>query len=140
MPAWSASTKDLELVADMSPAEFAPTRQHSYHWPKWGQYHETGGRSGEPIDMAEAKTLMEIYQRWLAATDRETREAAWREILEIHAEQVYTIGIVAQVPQPIAVSNHMRNVPEKAIYNWNPGAQFGMYRPDSFWIAGARTE
>ena len=34
----------------------------------------------------------------------------------------------------------MRNVPEEAIYNWNPGAQFGMYRPDSFWIADARTE
>ena len=34
----------------------------------------------------------------------------------------------------------MRNVPEEAIYNWNPGTQFGMYRPDSFWIAGARTE
>ena len=127
-------------TADMSPAEFAPTQQHSYHWPKWGQYYETGGQSGEPIDMAEAKKLMEIYERWSTATDRETREAAWHEILEIHAEQVYTIGIVAQVPQPIVVSNRMRNVPEEAIYNWNPGAQFGMYRPDSFWIAGARTE
>lgn len=126
-------------TADMSPAEFAPTQQHSYHWPKWGQYYETSGKSGEPIDMPEAEKLMKIYERWSNATDRDEREAAWREILEIHAEQIYTIGIVAQIPQPIVVSNRMRNVPQEAIYNWNPGAQFGVYRPDSFWIAGAQS-
>jgi peptide/nickel transport system substrate-binding protein len=24
------------------------------------------------------------------------------------------------------------NVPDKAMFNWNPGAQFGLYRPDTF--------
>jgi peptide/nickel transport system substrate-binding protein len=25
-------------------------------------------------------------------------------------------------------------VPEEAVYNWEPGAHFGVYRPDTFWF------
>ena len=32
-------------------------------------------------------------------------------------------------------TNHGRNIPVKAIFNWDPGAHFGMYRPDTFWFA-----
>jgi peptide/nickel transport system substrate-binding protein len=46
---------------------------------------------------------------------------------------------VAQIPQPIVVSHRLRNVPEEAMYNWEPGAQFGIYRPDSFWFAPSAT-
>jgi peptide/nickel transport system substrate-binding protein len=38
------------------------------------------------------------------------------------------------VPQPIAVANALRNVPTEGIYNWDPGAQFGIYRPERFWF------
>jgi peptide/nickel transport system substrate-binding protein len=29
-------------------------------------------------------------------------------------------------------------VPQTGIYNWDPGAFFGVYRPDTFWFAEAR--
>ena len=32
-------------------------------------------------------------------------------------------------------ANKLRNVPERGIYNFDPGAYFGMYRPDTFWFA-----
>ena len=124
------------VTPGMSPAEFAPVGQHSYHWPKWGQHHETSGKSGEPVDMPKPMALMKLYETWSKATKAEEREAAWREMLEIHADQVYTIGLVAQIPQPIVVSRKLQNVPEEGIFNWNPGAQFGVYRPDSFWVDG----
>jgi peptide/nickel transport system substrate-binding protein len=47
---------------------------------------------------------------------------------------VYSIGIVAGVPQPIAAAENLRNLPEKGVFNWEPGAQFGIYRPDTFWF------
>jgi peptide/nickel transport system substrate-binding protein len=25
-------------------------------------------------------------------------------------------------------------VPKEGIYNWDPGAHFGIYRPDTFWL------
>lgn len=119
---------------DMSPAEFAPVRQHSYHWPKWGQHHETSGEAGVAVDMEAPKELMALYEEWRAARTRGQRQDVWRRILEIHAEQVYTLGLVAQIPQPIVVADSLRNVPEDAMYNWDPGAEFGIYRPDTFWF------
>jgi peptide/nickel transport system substrate-binding protein len=58
-------------------------------------------------------------------------------MLGINAEQTFTIGTVRGVPQPIVVTNRLHNVPEKGIYNWEPGAYFGIYHPDAFWLDAA---
>jgi peptide/nickel transport system substrate-binding protein len=34
----------------------------------------------------------------------------------------------------VAVNPKLRNVPERDFFNWEPGAYFGIYRPDSFWL------
>lgn len=120
--------------ADLPPTEFVPVQQYSLQWPKWGQYYETKGTAGQEIDMEAPRELMSLYDEWLTATNRQERRAAWDRILEINAEQVYSLGLVAKVPQPVVVKNNLENVPEKAIYNWDPGAQFGVYRPDSFYF------
>ena len=46
-------------------------------------------------------------------------------------------GIIAGVLQPVVVNNRLRNVPAEAVYNWDPGAFFGIYHPDQFWFAEA---
>jgi peptide/nickel transport system substrate-binding protein len=38
------------------------------------------------------------------------------------------------VLQPVVVRNTLRNVPEKGLYNWDPGAFLGIYRPETFWF------
>ena len=57
-------------------------------------------------------------------------------MLKIHAENVFAIGIVAGAPQPVVVSHKLRNVPEKGIWAWDPGAHFGVHRPDEFYFEG----
>jgi peptide/nickel transport system substrate-binding protein len=121
--------------ADMSPYEFAPTTQQQYQWPKWGQHYETSGQAGAPPDQVEARLLLELYNAWRVSRTTEERRRIWHSILEIYSEQVYSIGIIAGIPQPVVADEQLRNVPEKAIYNWEPGAQFGIYRPDTFWFA-----
>ncbi|WP_455373699.1 ABC transporter substrate-binding protein [Limibacillus halophilus] len=121
------------LAPGMAPDEFVPVHQDSFQWPKWGQYIETKGASGEPADMPSAERLMELYYAWVDARSTPARRKIWEEILEIHADQVFTIGLVARVPQPVVVKNGMVNIPDKAIYNWDPGAHFGIYRPETFW-------
>jgi peptide/nickel transport system substrate-binding protein len=81
---------------------------------------------------------MELLQRWQRSSSIEEQAVLWHEMLSINAEQVTSIGIVAGVPQPVVVSERLKNVPQKGIYNWDPGAFFGMYRPDSFWLAAGR--
>ena len=61
----------------------------------------------------------------------------WHDMLAIHAGQLYSIGLIAGVLQPVVVRTTMRNVPVQGIYTWLPCAQFGMYEPDSFWFADA---
>ena len=121
------------LTANMSPAELAPTTQQHLQWPKWGENYETKGKGGEPIDMDVPKQLMGLLKEWENTPDTAKRTEIWHKMLKIYSEQMYSIGIVSGVKQPIVVKNGIMNVPEKAIYNWDPGAQFGIYRPDSFW-------
>jgi peptide/nickel transport system substrate-binding protein len=123
--------------ADMSPGEFAPTSQQQLQWPMWGQYHETKGQAGEPPDLPEAARLLELFEAWRAASTTEERRDIWHEMLEINADQVYSIGLIGGILQPVAVRDTLRNVPQEAVYNWEPGAQFGIYRPDTFWFDGA---
>jgi peptide/nickel transport system substrate-binding protein len=122
-------------TATMSPAEFAPTAQDQLEWPKWGEYAETKGKSGEKPDLPEAAKLKELYGAWLAATSEEDQARIWHDMLQIWSEQVFSIGLIAGVQQPVVVSDRLRNVPSEGIYNWDPGAHFGIYKPDGFWFA-----
>ncbi|MCA0907649.1 ABC transporter substrate-binding protein [Ruegeria marisrubri] len=121
--------------AHTSPVYLAPTDQVFLAWPKWGQYYQTGGEAGEAPDMPEAQRLMELAHEWQIATTDEERAAVWTEMLKIHADQVYAIGILNGAPQPIVVSNRLRNVPQQAMWAWEPGAHFGIHRPDEFFFA-----
>ena len=120
---------------DISPDELAPTSQQQLHWPKFGQFFETSGKAGEAPDMPEVAELLKLNTAWRNATAREERAKIWHRMLTIHSEQIYDIGIVNGVAQPVVVRNTLRNVPEKGVYNWDPGAFFGIYRPETFWIA-----
>ncbi|MEZ5823485.1 MAG: ABC transporter substrate-binding protein [Geminicoccaceae bacterium] len=123
-------------TAEMSPKEFVPVNQYDQpQWPKWGQYFETKGSAGEAPDLPEAQRLMELFGQWEAATDKDARKTAWNEILQIYSSQCYTIGLVANVLQPVASRMTLRNLPEEAVYNWEPHGQIGLYRPDTFWFA-----
>jgi peptide/nickel transport system substrate-binding protein len=118
----------------MSPEELAPTTQQQYQWPKWGQFIETKGDAGEPPDLPKVKELANLLEAWENAVGTEKRAAIWHRILEIHAEQQYTIGLICSVLQPVVVANRVHNVPEKGLWNWDPGARFGIFRPDTFWL------
>jgi peptide/nickel transport system substrate-binding protein len=118
----------------MSPWEFAPTTQQQLEWPKWGQFYETKGTAGEPPALPSAIRLLKLYEEWLAAGSDEEHTRIWRDMLQIWADEVFSIGTVAGVLQPIVVNDKLRNVPEQGIYNWDPGAYFGIYKPDGFWF------
>ena len=60
MSVWSGIENGL-ATPDSSPDELAPTSQTQLQWPKFGQYLETGGKSGEAVDIPEAKELARLY-------------------------------------------------------------------------------
>jgi peptide/nickel transport system substrate-binding protein len=133
MTAWSGWDTGIP-TPDMSPGELAPTRQDTLSWPKWGQYYESNGAAGEAPDMSIAKELLAHSAAWNGAKTTAERKGFWEKILRVHAEQQFVIGTVSGVMQPIVVNARLRNVPERGVFSWDPGAQFGMYRMDEFWF------
>ena len=139
MSIWSGVENGL-ITSNSSPAEFVPTSQQSLQWPKWGQYYETNGKAGERPTEEHIIHLLELYQRWKNTAAQKEKSEIWEKILKIHSDQIYSIGLVAAVLQPVVVSSRLKNVPLSAIYNWNPGAHFGIYKPDTFWFGAAGEE
>jgi peptide/nickel transport system substrate-binding protein len=121
-------------TADTSPQELAPVHQTQYQWPQWGQYAETGGKAGMAPDLPEAERLLGLLDAWNNATTRKRRARIWADMLAIHADQLFTIGLIAGTLQPVVANLRLRNVPETGLYNWDPGAHFGIYEPDTFWL------
>jgi peptide/nickel transport system substrate-binding protein len=119
---------------DSSPADWAPTSGQQLQWSQWGSFTETHGKAGRPIEMPVVRELLDLYRNWNQASSEQERALAWRQMLAINADQVFVIGLVAAVPQPVVVRNSLHNVPRNGIYNWDPGALFGIYRPDQFWF------
>ncbi|MEL6103496.1 MAG: ABC transporter substrate-binding protein, partial [Pseudomonadota bacterium] len=117
------------------PEYLAPTAQEFFAWPKWGQYYQTHGMAGEPIDMGPAIELMRLYKDWEHSTDEAERDRIWREMLAIHADQQFGIGILSEAPQPVVVSHRLKNVPEYGKWAWDPGAHFGVHRIDEFFFS-----
>jgi peptide/nickel transport system substrate-binding protein len=122
-------------TGEMSPQELAPTSAPQLQWPKWGQYHETKGKAGEPPQMPEVANQITLYKSWLLAESPEQRAEIWHEMLKAYTDQVFTIGTVNNTRHPVVVNEKLRNVPEEGIYTWEPTSFFGVYRPDTFWFA-----
>jgi peptide/nickel transport system substrate-binding protein len=120
----------------MNPRELAPTADEQLQWPVWGLHYLSNGEQGSPPDMPEAATLLQLLNKWGRAADIETRAQAWHSMLALYTDQVFSIGIVNAALQPIMATSRMRNLPEKGLYSFNPTSYLGVYKPDTFWLAG----
>ncbi len=133
MSIWSGLANALP-TPDSSPADLAPTTQYQYQWPKWGQYYESAGKAGEKPENSEVNELSKLNAQWRHSTSIVEREKIWHRMLEIHSEEMFTIGVISGIRHPVVVNNFLRNVPTEGFYDIKPTAYFGVYKPDTFWF------
>ena len=127
-------------TADFSPQEFVPTDPYQLQWPMWGTYVSTHGSAGEKIDYPNRPRSWSISTASGCRPKTTTRrERSGREILDINAEEVFSIGIVTATLVPVVVSNNLMNVPAEGISSFDPYGYFGVYEMDSFWMKNAGT-
>jgi peptide/nickel transport system substrate-binding protein len=125
-------------TADMPPDFLAPTAGDQLAWPIWGQHYASAGTSGEPPDMEAAALLIDDLNAWRTSAEAAAREAIWHRMLARRADQVLSIGTVNGALQPVVHAARLRNVPEKALWGFEPTSYFGAYAPDTFFYdAGA---
>ena len=134
-----SSGADVGLATpDMAPTEWAPVSQQLLQWSQWGNHYESHGKAGQAPDLPEARNLLTLYETWKRTGETAEREKIWREMLAINAKQVFVIGLISAVPQPVVMANQLRNLPKKGLFSWDPGAQFGMYRMEQAWWDDSR--
>lgn len=137
MSVWSGLDNALP-TADTAPSEFVPSEQIQLQWSKWGEYFESSTESGQKPDLPEAEELLGFYNDWRRAKTKEARAQVWHKILKLRADQVFSIGTINSVPQPVVVAKGLNNVPAKGVYSWSPSAYFGIYKMDTFWLSDER--
>ncbi len=120
-------------TADMPPAQFAPTLDDQLQWPLWGANFLSGEVNGEAPDMPEVQELVELFKSWRKSESTQEREGIWAKMLQINAENVFTIGTVNGALQPIARSEWLRNLPDVGLHGFDPCSLLGIYMPDTFW-------
>ena len=134
MTAFAGAVTALPTV-NTSPKEFAPTMLGGLQWSRWGMFVESKGKQGEKCDLVSACKLLDYVKEWETGATPEERRKAWDKILASNADEVFSIGTVNGVRQPIVVGPKVRNVPKEGYYAWDPGGYIGLYQPDTFWIA-----
>lgn len=121
-------------TADMNPGQLAPTMDSQLQWPVWGLHYMSNGEKGSAPDMPEVERQMELLGKWRTSRTLEERIAIWQEMLHIFTDQVFSIGIVNQALQPVLSARRMHNIPETALFGFDPTAFLGVYMPDTFWL------
>jgi peptide/nickel transport system substrate-binding protein len=115
-------------------AKFAAPGTNPTHnpWPAYANWYTTDGETGEePTE--EVKKIIELSEVLATHPDEKVRADAGRELLEIHADQLWTVGTVGLGPQPIIISNKLKNVPEKGLWDW--GLRYmKTYNPMQFYM------
>jgi peptide/nickel transport system substrate-binding protein len=135
MAVWAGMDNGIP-TADMLPSSLAPTGDDQLQWPIWGVHYLSGGREGKAPDLPEAAELLDMLKNWRASPTLEERRKIWLEMLLLYSQQVFSIGIVNGALQPLVHAARMQNVPEKALFGFDPTSYLGVYMPDTFWYEG----
>jgi peptide/nickel transport system substrate-binding protein len=119
--------------ADMAPTELAPTAEEQMIWPQWGVHYVSHGAQGHTPDLPAAQELLALLHRWRLSRSRDERAEIWHRMLAIHADQVFTIGIINGTSQPVVRAARLQNMPESGLIGFQPTSLLGVYMPDTFW-------
>ncbi len=99
----------------ISPADFIPVTPGCSWAAQWGTWYATGGESGEEPP-AEVLRQYELFDELRITPDEADQIALWSQIMDIQAENLFTMGICDRAPVPIPVVDSFRNVPDTG---WN---------------------
>jgi len=84
--------------------------------PLYALWYTSGGKSGEE-PKGDIRKLYEIWDQVQVTVDEAQREELFKEIINLHKENIWMIGTVGELPQPVVVKNNVRNVPDEVVWD-----------------------
>ncbi len=87
-------------------------------WSEWSRWYLTKGVRGErpPPDIIELQRLADEFSTTM---DPVRRLRLGKQILAANADQLWTIGTVGLAPQPVVVSERLKNVADEGLWGWD---------------------
>ena len=108
---------DRGLEPFVDPIYLLPFDNRSWWAPNWGVwYYESGAAGEEPPE--DVRTTQVLFDEFKATVDSERQIEIGKQIVKLHAENVWMIGGVGMPPSIVVVKNNFRNVPEEAVTDW----------------------
>ena len=122
-------TGESEFYPLIEPRNFVPTYFESFYAPGFGWWYQYGGLHGDPaahrpnaIEPPRGHPLrraMEVLDEASQLPNEADRIERFREVMEIAADNVWTISIATPPPQLVVVKKGFKNVPRMAVFGAN---------------------
>lgn len=111
---WGSSDEQNPLL---EPRWIIPNNSNAFHAPAYGRWYNTEGQAGEEPPPAMKKG-MEIFRQIEGIADRKKQVELFQGIIDLNIENLWTIGLIGEVPSIFIVKNSFRNVPDQAVTGW----------------------
>lgn len=119
MTVWHAD-RCSDILFPSEPYWFVPMNREweECHWSEWVLWYQSGGQQGEePI--AAVRQLLDWWGEMTSTPDEARQIELGKNILRSQAENLWTIGTVGLAPQPLIVSDELKNVPLRGFWGWD---------------------
>ena len=111
------------------PRVFVPSAWDSDYARAWAKWYQRGGlygsdraaqlRTPPPPEDHPLHRAMVVYEETKEAASLEERRRIFREVLQIAAENLWTISISTPTPALFTARNDVRNIPAVALAGWD---------------------
>ncbi|HEX8325566.1 MAG TPA: ABC transporter substrate-binding protein [Tepidisphaeraceae bacterium] len=119
---WSGESDYMPLL---SPRYFIPVNTESFYAVGWARWYMRGGFYGNPKALAGSIPVptdspmyqaISLYEKAIQTTDAAKRYELIEQVLDLAAENTWSIGLATAPPNLVVVDKNLRNVPEVALY------------------------
>lgn len=133
MTVWHAD-RTTDILFPFQPQWYVPmhTGWEESHWNDWASYYLSRGVRGEKPP-PEIQQLIDWWKELTRSSDPARVTQLGKNILASTADNVWTIGTIGLAPQPIVVSERMRNVAERGYWGWDNRWTMG-YHASTWWL------
>ncbi|HWP41187.1 MAG TPA: ABC transporter permease subunit, partial [Tepidisphaeraceae bacterium] len=120
---WTGESDYMPLIY---PRYFIANNPEAFYAVGWGKWFQRGGLYGAPGAQSKGsipppeghpmRRAMELYEQALRAPTFAEQKRLMDQVMDIAAENTWTINIATPPPQLVVVKNGFKNVPRNALY------------------------
>lgn len=107
---------DSMMLPEQDEGYLLPANLASRHAPDWADWYRTRGDAGE-VPPPTMRRTMDTHRRMRTTQDHGQRAALLHTILSDNAKQLWSIGLVSDLPAPVIVNHRFRNVPTESVFH-----------------------